>query len=96
MKLLIIGYGANGKDTVAEYWQKEFGLTFSSSSLTACKIFLFDYLKDKYNYKTYEECFNDRHNHRQEWFDLIKDYNKDDGANCFNLFVILINTCTPR
>lgn len=80
MKLLVIGYAQNGKDTVAEYWQEKFGLTFDSSSMTACKVFLFDTLKDKYNYKTPEDCFNDRHNHRQEWFDLIKDYNRLDGA----------------
>jgi len=80
MKLLLLGFGQNGKDTVAEYWQEKFGLTFSSSSLSASKIFLFGTLKDKYNYTTLEDCFNDRHNHRQEWYDLIKDYNKEDGA----------------
>lgn len=80
MKLLLLGFGQNGKDTVAEYWQEKFGLTFDSSSLTACRVFLFDALKDKYGYTTLEQCFNDRHNHRQEWFDLIKDYNRLDGA----------------
>ena len=80
MKLLLLGFGQNGKDTVAEYWQEKFGLTFGSSSLTACKVFLFDALKDKYDYTSPIDCFNDRHNHRQEWFDLIKNYNKEDGA----------------
>lgn len=75
MKLLIIGKARSGKDTLAEYFKKEFGFTFKSSSEMACEIFLFDKLKDKYGYKTVEECVNDRVNHRAEWFDLIKEYN---------------------
>ena len=26
------------------------------------------------------ECFEDRHNHRQEWYEAICEYNKDDKA----------------
>ena len=80
MKLLLIGYARSGKDTAAEYLRDNFNLTFKSSSLAACQVFLFDKLKDKYGYTTPEDCFNDRHNHRQEWFDEIKAYNKEDGA----------------
>lgn len=80
MKLLILGYGRHGKDTLAEIFYKNFGLKFSSSSLAACEIAIFPILKEKYGYKTIEECYEDRHNHRKEWYDLIYDYNKDDGA----------------
>jgi len=79
-KLLILGYKRSGKDTVAEYFRDNFGMTFQSSSMSACEIFLFDALKDKYGYKTIEDCYNDRVNHRAEWYDLIKEYNKDDKA----------------
>jgi hypothetical protein len=37
-------------------------------------------LKDKYGYSTEEECYADRHNHRQEWYEAICDYNVPDAA----------------
>lgn len=70
----------HGKDTVAEYLQSIFGFTFQSSSQMACDLFIYDGLKEKYNYTSSLECFLDRGNHRAEWHDLICDYNKDDKA----------------
>lgn len=78
MKFLIIGHARHGKDTVAEILHDEFGLKFESSSMAACRIFLYDKLKLKYGYETIEACFNDRMNHREEWKNLICEYNKDD------------------
>lgn len=80
MKLLIIGHARSGKDTCAEILSQRTGMTFQSSSMAAAKIFLFDALKEKYGYKTFEECFEDRVNRRVEWHDLITEYNKDDKA----------------
>jgi len=77
-KLLIIGNMRHGKDSLAEILRDEFGMTFESSSQAAADIFLYDLLKDKYDYKTPEECFEDRMNHRQEWYEAICEYNKDD------------------
>ena len=79
-KLLIIGSARHGKDSMAEILQEEHGLKFQSSSQSAADIFLYDALKEKYGYKTPEECFEDRVNHRAEWKQMICDYNKDDGA----------------
>ena len=79
-KLLILGNMRHGKDSFAEILNEHFGLSFQSSSQAAANIFLYDSLKDKYGYKTQEECFEDRVNHRAEWKDLICDYNKDDRA----------------
>ena len=79
-KLLIIGSARWGKDTFAEILRDDFGLKFISSSQAAADIFIYDTLKDKYGYKTPEECFEDRMNHRQEWYEMICDYNKDDRA----------------
>ena len=79
-KLLIIGAARWGKDTLAELLNEEFGYTFESSSQSAANIFLYDELKDKYGYKTPEECFEDRVNHREEWYLAICNYNKDDRA----------------
>jgi len=80
LTLLIAGYARHGKDTAAEFFRDNFGLTFKSSSLAAEEIFIFDALKDKYQYKTIQECFDDRVNHRAEWADMINEYNKEDGS----------------
>jgi dephospho-CoA kinase len=79
-RLNIIGSARWGKDTLAEILNENFGLTFKSSSVAASEIFIYDMLKEKYGYKTPEECFEDRVNHRAEWHDLICDYNKYDKA----------------
>ena len=63
LKLLIIGNGRHGKDTMAEILQRDHGIKFKASSMAASEIFINDALKEKYGYATAEECFNDRHNH---------------------------------
>ena len=78
MKLLIIGHGRHGKDSLAEFYRKNYDFKFMSSSEAAAKIFIYDYLKEKYDYSSYEECYNDRINHRAEWYNLIKGYNSND------------------
>lgn len=78
LKLMIVGHGRHGKDTVCDLL-KGYGYNFTSSSLH-CSQIVFDALKDKYGYSTKEECFNDRHNHRKEWFDIITDYNTPDRS----------------
>lgn len=79
-KLLILGAATWGKDTFAEILNEEFGITYKSSSMAAAEIFIFNVLKYKYKYKTLNDCFEDRVNHRAEWHKLICDYNKDDKA----------------
>lgn len=79
-KLLIIGHARHGKDSLAELLEKDFNLKFKSSSQAAADIFIFDELKDKYGYETPEQCFEDRVNHRAEWYEMICDYNKEDRA----------------
>lgn len=79
-RLLILGSARHGKDTFAEIMRDEFGLTFKSSSQAAADIFLYENLRKKYNYKSSEECFEDRVNHRAEWKELICGYNAEDKA----------------
>ncbi len=66
MNILIIGHGRHGKDTLAELIQVYTGFTFKSSSESAAEIFIYDALKEKYGYKSFIECYEDRHNHRAE------------------------------
>lgn len=73
-KLIVCGYARSGKDTVCELLAKH-GYTFASSSKIANELVVYPVLKEKYGYQTLEECFADRLNHRQEWFELIKDFN---------------------
>lgn len=80
MKLLILGYAEHGKDYAAILFKKYSGMLFQSSSEFANEICIFPRLQKKYGYKTKEECFKDRRNHRNEWFDLITEYNFKDRS----------------
>jgi len=80
IKLLLVGHCRHGKDSLADILHKNFELKFISSSQACADIFIYDKLKEKYGYKTPEECFKDRVNHRPEWYQMICDYNKDDKA----------------
>jgi hypothetical protein len=80
MKLLILGHGGHGKDTAAEYLRDKYGMTFLSSSWAACEHAVFPYLSEIYGYETVQECFDDRHNHRDEWKHLISEYNSPDKS----------------
>jgi hypothetical protein len=79
-KLLIIGQGKHGKDELARILLENHGRTYMSSSQFACDEFIYEALKDEYGYSSPEECHIDRHNHRDLWFNMISDYNKEDPA----------------
>tara|TARA_B110000459_G_C16620463_1_gene501292 strand:+ start:4494 stop:5054 length:561 start_codon:yes stop_codon:yes gene_type:complete len=85
-KLLIVGHGRHGKDTVCELLEA-YGYTFQSSSKFCSELFIFNDLKDTYGYADEEECYADRHNHRTEWYNMIHDYCSNDlarlGRNLF-------------
>ena len=80
MKILILGKMRQGKDTLAELLNEDFGMTFKSSSEMANELFIYDELKSKYGYNSIEECFEDRVNHRQDWYLMICGYNMEDKA----------------
>jgi hypothetical protein len=78
MNILILGHARHGKDTVAELIARFTSLYFTSSTQIYNEEFVFDAFSDKYGYETKIACFNDRVNHREEWYNLIKDYNSPD------------------
>ena len=63
-KLLIIGHGRHGKDTVCEILKESYGFNFRSSSDFCAEKLVYPLLKDLYNYNSYQEAYADRHNHR--------------------------------
>ena len=76
-KLLIIGHGRHGKDTIAEMITELMGLQFTSSSLFVAKEVIWDFWgKDRY--PTFEAMYDDRSNNRKLWADLISAYNTPD------------------
>jgi hypothetical protein len=80
MNILILGHMRHGKTTMANMLFDEYGLTFKDSSEASAEIFIYNELKNKYGYKNFEECFNDRKQHRPEWFKMICDFNTPDKS----------------
>ncbi len=86
-KILLLGYGRHGKDTVAEYLRDHYGYKFTSSSMACAEKVMLPAFRDiddelghGWKYQTAEECFNDRHNHRAFWFQEIERFNTPDKA----------------
>ncbi|MCY9861101.1 hypothetical protein OTK49_00965 [Vibrio coralliirubri] len=81
LSLMVFGHKRHGKDTACEYLNENYGVTFASSSYTACELFLFEKLKGEFGYQDIEEAFADRENHRQRWYEEIKAYNEENGLD---------------
>lgn len=92
-KIIITGHAEHGKDTVCEYLRDKFGITFESSSFTACELFIFDELKDKFGYKTIEECYADRRQHRKLWGDMITEFNNENGLDALGKIILGRSDC---
>ena len=75
LKIMVIGQGRHGKDTAAEYMAEILQTTFVSSSAFINEKVVFPLLKKKYGYKTLQECYDDRHSHRVDWYNIIHNYN---------------------
>lgn len=77
MNILILGHKGHGKDEVGMRLGKLLSCEYRSSSLFICEKAVFPVLAPLYGYMTIQECYEDRDNHRKEWFDLIYAYNED-------------------
>jgi hypothetical protein len=55
-------------------------LRFKSSSDFVNEKAVFPVLSKLHGYETLEECYEDRVNHRPEWFNLLRAYNGEDPA----------------
>lgn len=80
MKLIVFGHKRHGKDTACEFLEMHYGIVFASSSYVACEKFIFERMREKHGYQTVDDCFDDRDNHRQAWYDMICEYNAKDAT----------------
>lgn len=78
-KILILGQGRHGKDTVAEILRDKYGVSFMSSS-EACSEVLKPVLDVVNGEKSSQHHFSERHKHRMLWMKLISLYNSADKA----------------
>jgi hypothetical protein len=86
-KVILIGHGRHGKDTVAEMLRTRWGMRFCSSSLfCAERVMMPAFAEFGLRYSDAEACFNDRHgsspvgDHREFWYKKISEYNHPDKA----------------
>lgn len=78
-KLLIVGHGRHGKDTVAEFFGELGGYTWTSSSLACAEHVCLPWFNSAEHLPSYanaEDCFKDRHGrtpaHRSEGFEFYE------------------------
>lgn len=76
-RLLIIGHGRHGKDTVAAIMSNVMQLKFSSSSHFVAEKCIWE-MWGKERYSSFEAMFDDRVNYRSTWKDLILAWNTPD------------------
>lgn len=77
LKFLIIGHRQHGKSDVGRMLTNLLNTTAHDSSWFMCERVVYPQLKDAYGYTSAQECYEDRDNHRQEWFELIEAYNDE-------------------
>ena len=86
-KLLILGYGRHGKDTVAEMLRDKYDFNFMSSSEFVGREILWDNWGCAV-YATFEDMFEDRANHRTLWMQLISAYNTPNKTNTASTMLV--------
>lgn len=78
MRFVVCGSGRHGKDTVCEYLRDQHNLTFVSSSWFLAERVIWPKIGDRY--ASLQACYDDRHNHRELWYNLIAEYNQPNAA----------------
>ncbi len=79
-KVLLLGYGRSGKDKLCECLRDEYGYNYTPTSWLIAEKVAYPTMKATHGYKSIQECFDDRHNHRPLWKSLLETYNQDDKA----------------
>jgi len=78
-RILILGYGRHGKDSVEEMLHLNRGFKFISSSEFVGRECIWDDW-GRYVYDSFDEMFEDRHQWRELWMKMIADWNTPDKS----------------
>lgn len=81
ISILVLGHAKHGKDTASEILRDMYGLRFISSSMFCAEKVIMPFMKNhgyKWRYKNVEECFEDRVNNRELWYEAICQFNNPD------------------
>jgi len=84
MNLAICGPGRCGKDTAMQWLEEHTTLRCAGSTSEAAAPMVFDHIGRDHGYTSVQECWEDRHNHRELWAKLIWDYNKPFGIRLYH------------
>ncbi len=88
-KILVIGHGRHGKDTVCEMLRDQYGFKFTSSSFFCAEHILLPYFNSHPslpNYTNADACYENRHGmtnghqHRDVWYHRIRRFNIPDAS----------------
>lgn len=81
-KILVLGHARHGKDTASEVLRDDYDMSFTSSSLFCAERIVMPVMNANFPgmYGTAQECFDDRVNHREAWYNIIRDFNRYDAA----------------
>jgi hypothetical protein len=83
VKILIVGHGRHGKDTLASIINLELGFKFRGSSEVAAKEVIYPLMKNFYS--SAEDAFENRHENRELWRAVISDFNREDPTRLCKL-----------
>lgn len=83
-RVLVVGHGRSGKDILSKVLNDLYGYRFRGSSEVMCQQEeIFSLFKDLY--ETSDELFENRHKHRVELYEAIREYNKEDKTRLAKL-----------
>jgi hypothetical protein len=83
MRLALVGPGRSGKTTAARWLAEHTPLRYVESTSAAAAKLVCGHPSMQGRYRTLEECYADRRNHREQWRDIILDYNRPDGLRLY-------------
>jgi hypothetical protein len=83
-RIAISGPGRSGKDCVSEWLRDHTVLRYVAGTSWYAAPLVYERMTDRgFRYATVEDCWNDRHNYRQIWADVIGTYNSGDPARLY-------------
>lgn len=84
MKIGICGHGRSGKDTAAEQLAIHTPMRYVAGTSYWARHLVYASISDHgQTYENAEKCWQDRHNHRQVWADIIGEYNRADPVKLY-------------